>query len=491
MATSTETRPLLASAPPDASVQTSSRHSSGRRSVWTVIVLLLVTVAAVSIFLMSPKTSRRIHRTDHAVVALPGETAQVSNSLNGHYSGYIPVTSDGYLFYWYFPTTKTGGSDKLVIWINGGPGCSSMIGQFTENGPFSVASNGSLVVNPYSWHNEVNMLYVDQPTGAGFSFTKPKSGPRDEHEVASQFYTFLTHFYEVYPELQSFALYITGESYAGVYAPWIARHIITQQVLHPAPSPRIHLLGVGVGNPVLSWRYQFDAVAAFDYLREVRFFGADAEALEKAARVAEACRGEMGDSEEPTGKPYGCSMYRYANEWVVQTKRDGRKCLDRLNYKKECVDDALIGGPGLSVYLDRDDVRRAIHVDPLQRERGSHNRWKACDNRVDRLNDTALPEPIAIIPGILAAGVGYLVYEGDLDLSINYPGTERAIGNMTWGGVQGLQGALKEYRVGDVPAGLMASERGFTYLRIYNAGHMVPTDQPITGMDVLKKVISL
>ncbi|KAJ3007618.1 UNVERIFIED_CONTAM: hypothetical protein HDU68_003419, partial [Siphonaria sp. JEL0065] len=86
----------------------------------------------------------------------------------------------------------------LVIWINGGPGCSLLIGQFTENGPFYVSDARSLVVNLSSWHNRANILYVDQPIGAGFSFTKPKTGPHDEYEVGKQFYTFLKQWYLIF-----------------------------------------------------------------------------------------------------------------------------------------------------------------------------------------------------------------------------------------------------------------------------------------------------
>ncbi|KAI9348690.1 peptidase S10, serine carboxypeptidase [Obelidium mucronatum] len=393
-------------------------------------------------------------------------------------------TEFGHLFFWYFPTVNKT-SDELVIWINGGP--SSLIGQFTENGPFYVADDGSLMVNPNSWHKRANVLYVDQPIGAGFSFTKPKTGPHNEYEVGEQFYTFLKQWYAIFPESQKWKLFITGESYAGVYVPWIGKYIIEHPVL---PSgQKINLKALGVGNPVLSYKYQFDIVSSFDYLKTVKFFGHDTDALGQAAELTERCR--YATDKNNSALPYQCNMYEYANEWKVRTS--GIKCLDRLNYKKECVPDDLIGGPGLSVYLDDPKVRQAIHVDPLQLENGGHIKWKACDERMDNLDDTKLPEPIKIIPGIIKSGVKYLVYEGDLDVSINFVGTERGIGNMTWGSGKkkspGFEGQLKEYFVDGVAAGRFITERGMSYVRVYDAGHMVPTDQPRRGSDVLEKIL--
>lgn len=75
----------------------------------------------------------------------------------------------------------------LVAWLNGGPGCSSMIGLFQENGPcmFPIAGNqtdssagddddgggGEPIFNPYSYNNHANVVYIDQPVGTGFSYS--------------------------------------------------------------------------------------------------------------------------------------------------------------------------------------------------------------------------------------------------------------------------------------------------------------------------------
>lgn len=88
-----------------------------------------------------------------------------------HWAGDVPIPyagEDDYgrIFFWLFEPSDGKAEDKpLIIWLNGGPGCSSMMGLFLENGPFRVQPNGSIGINPYSWHREGYVLYIDQPLG--------------------------------------------------------------------------------------------------------------------------------------------------------------------------------------------------------------------------------------------------------------------------------------------------------------------------------------
>ena len=121
-------------------------------------------------------------------------------------------------------------TDPLIIWLQGGPGCSSMLGIYTENGPFNYRYESSdpmdpfrLDHNPYSWNNNANVMYVDQPLGTGFSFSDTTRWSEDG--ITDDFTTFLHNFMVKYPEFQGRELFITGESYAGHYIPNIARQI--------------------------------------------------------------------------------------------------------------------------------------------------------------------------------------------------------------------------------------------------------------------------
>ena len=93
------------------------------------------------------------------------------------YAGYVDVAPDQHIFFWFFEArTKDPSTAPLSVWINGGPGSSSMIGLFQENGPCGIGADGNVVNNPYSWSTVSNMLYIDQPTQTGFSYSIPIPG---------------------------------------------------------------------------------------------------------------------------------------------------------------------------------------------------------------------------------------------------------------------------------------------------------------------------
>mmetsp|Transcript_38133 Transcript_38133/g.50052 ORF Transcript_38133/g.50052 Transcript_38133/m.50052 type:complete len:139 (+) Transcript_38133:228-644(+) len=124
-------------------------------------------------------------------------------------------------------------TDPLVIWLQGGPGCSSMLGLYTENGPYwyryrkgHAKEPFELEYNEHSWNSAANVMYVDQPLGTGFSFINSLGSLRwSEGAIAEDFYNFLHNFMAKYPEYRGREVFITGESYAGHYIPNIARNI--------------------------------------------------------------------------------------------------------------------------------------------------------------------------------------------------------------------------------------------------------------------------
>lgn len=76
----------------------------------------------------------------------------------------------GNLFFWHFQNKHIGDRQRTVIWLNGGPGCSSMDGALMEVGPYRLKDDHTLEENPGSWHEFANVMFVDQPVGTGYSY---------------------------------------------------------------------------------------------------------------------------------------------------------------------------------------------------------------------------------------------------------------------------------------------------------------------------------
>lgn len=148
----------------------------------------------------------------------------VDFDIGESYAGLLPI-SDQFnetrkLYFWYFPSQNPLAQDEITIWLNGGPGCSSLEGLLQENGPF-LWQYGTFkpVKNPYTWVNLTNVVWVEQPVGTGFSQGKPTA--KNEHDVAAQFLGFFKNFVDTF-DLHHKKVFISGESYAGYYVPYIA-----------------------------------------------------------------------------------------------------------------------------------------------------------------------------------------------------------------------------------------------------------------------------
>ncbi|KAG6486293.1 hypothetical protein ZIOFF_054863 [Zingiber officinale] len=194
------------------------------------------------------------------VVRLPGQPAGVHFD---QYAGYVTVDKPNgrALFYYFVEATENSGSKPLVLWLNGGPGCSSLgYGAMEELGPFRVMSDGkTLYRNPYAWNEVANVLFLESPAGVGFSYSNTtsdyaKSGDR---RTAIDALIFLVNWFERFPEYKGRDFFITGESYAGHYVPQLAHAILHHK------DRFINLKGIAIGNAVIN--EETDRKGMFDY----------------------------------------------------------------------------------------------------------------------------------------------------------------------------------------------------------------------------------
>ncbi|KAF0906797.1 hypothetical protein E2562_012582 [Oryza meyeriana var. granulata] len=167
-------------------------------------------------------------------------------------SGYLGITSTNSLYFAFYeatdPVTTPAASVPLLVWLQGGPGSSSLIGNFAELGPYLLLDSTSLSRNPSRWNRRFGVIFVDNPLGVGFSVPASDADiPTDEPTIATHLLAALQSFMALDPAFRARPLFLTGESYPGKYIPAAASHILDANSKLPN-NRRVNLQGVAIGN---------------------------------------------------------------------------------------------------------------------------------------------------------------------------------------------------------------------------------------------------
>jgi len=396
----------------------------------------------------------------------------MDSSVVQHY-GFLNanVSMGAYLFYWMFESQGTPATDPLVIWLTGGPGCSSLLALFFENGPYTVNPNLTLSTNPYSWNTNANLLYVDQPAGTGFSFVNNQNGyVTDEAQVAQDFYTFLTNFYAKYPQYASLPLFVTGESYGGHYVPAISAYIVAQNA---AKQMQVNLKGVAVGNGWVDPLFQAASYGPFAYAHEL----ISESALAEAQSAYGQCETDLQNND------YAEAFEDCSN--VFDTVLEYAGNINYYDVRKQCTP------PPLCYNLD--PITNYLNLPSVQTTLGVNQTWEACnDNVYSYFENMDFEFSYRFDIPILLETVPVYLYNGNYDLICNFYGTSSYLNAMPWSGQNGFNKATNGTWTGPngQPAGNFRTYENLNYVVVYNAGHMVPHDQPENALDLLNHIIT-
>ncbi|KAI0079340.1 alpha/beta-hydrolase [Panus rudis PR-1116 ss-1] len=180
---------------------------------------------------------------------LPNVTFPISRSFAGNIGVNRPGHPNDTLFFWGFEKqngslTNANNTAPWGIWLNGGPGSSSMLGLLFENGPIHVNGDYSVSGNNFSWNVLADYFWIDQPVGTGWATADLEGYAQDEDELGRDFWGFADNLVKVFPNLKSRPLYLTGESYAGRYIPYITKTYFGLQ----NPPVKIAKIAIGDGS---------------------------------------------------------------------------------------------------------------------------------------------------------------------------------------------------------------------------------------------------
>ncbi|EQC36354.1 hypothetical protein SDRG_06459 [Saprolegnia diclina VS20] len=425
--------------------------------------------------------------------------------ITGQASGYInlPHKKDGNYFYWFFESRADPANDPLVLWLTGGPGGSSMMALLTENGPCSVSADGTHTVpNPHSWTNNANVIWVDQPIGTGFSYGAKGDYDHNEFDVAQNMHAFLNGWRDAHPKFANHKLFIAGESYAGHYIPAIAAHILDTANDNDGYKP-IELSGVAIGNgltnPTVQLAHHADMLQDNAYGKKLmndHDFAAYKLAVKKVVDLAHKCNAEndnlacteatarwMTDVSHPIMSVANVDPYdlRKDNIAVLKKEVDGT----HAPLSPDMV--ANFGSPAVHAFLNNKLVQEKLNVH-TDRVHG----WNEIAQHVFRnfMGDFSKTFD-GMVANILDANVPVLIYAGDADLVCNWKGNYAWTTGLEWSGKKAFNAAKTADLVVDgVAAGTVQSADKLTFARIYNAGHMVPADQPKVALEMINRFLA-
>lgn len=183
------------------------------------------------------------------------------------YSGYLNTLIEGNkLFYIYIPSQRDPSTDRILLWLNGGPGCSSLFGMLGEIGPVTTDNySGKFNLNPYSWNLQANLLFIEQPAGVGFSTTSDVKHKWTDVENAKNLLNAIKDFFNTFPELKGRKFNIAGESYAGIFIP----HLV-KEILEDNEEDKLNLEGFLIGNGLTDLNTDYDrSLAEFGFWRGI------------------------------------------------------------------------------------------------------------------------------------------------------------------------------------------------------------------------------
>ncbi|XP_023640524.1 serine carboxypeptidase-like 9 isoform X2 [Capsella rubella] len=210
------------------------------------------------------------HHADSSSIVkfLPGFEGPLPFELETGYIG-IGEEEEAQLFYYFIKSENNPEEDPLLLWLNGGPGCSSNTGLLLEIGPVALTSevyNGSvpsLVSTTYSWTKVASIIFLDQPVGAGFSYSKTPLGKTSDTNEVKMIHEFLQKWLSKHPQYYSNPFYATGDSYAGMIIPAVVDEISKGNYI--CCNPPINLQGYVLGNPVTHIEMEINYRIPFAY----------------------------------------------------------------------------------------------------------------------------------------------------------------------------------------------------------------------------------
>ncbi|TFK48037.1 serine carboxypeptidase [Heliocybe sulcata] len=405
------------------------------------------------------------------------------------YTGYIDIEAK-HLFFYFFESRGDPTKDDVMMWMNGGPGCSSSMGLFMELGPCRVTSPNTTAHHPYSWNEHANIFFIDQPVNSGFSYAEHGEGVTRSEEAAKDIAAFLAIFFEHFSSFKGRAFHLAGESYAGRMIPVFASEIYDQNSrLVQAGLVPINLTSIMLGNGqtdmfsmTLSFYDMTCTSASLPPILPISTCVRIKQALPRCQKLMQdscidkfdsiLCEDAVAICRQEIGFPF---IATGGNPYDISKKCEG-EYEDTMCYPVT---------KNISAYLNRSSIREKLGVDP------SVPAFSQCNydvlNAFARSDDALFPTHL-YVSSLIERGVRVLVYVGSYDYVCNWIGNKAWVEGMEWGGGEEFRRReMREWETDRRKAGLAKSAGILTFATIYGGGHMAPYDRPKEALEMVRR----
>ncbi|XP_060081281.1 lysosomal protective protein-like isoform X2 [Ylistrum balloti] len=404
----------------------------------------ILSLLLISCLIVSPVNSAP---AEDEILLMPGLQKQPSWK---QYSGYLNATGDKKLHYWFLESQNNPKTDPVVLWMNGGPGCSSDLGLLSEHGPFRINSDGETVdYNMYSWNTVANMIYLEAPAGVGYSYSPSKDYRTDDDQVAEDNHLALKQFFSKFPEYKANEFFVTGESYGGIYVPTLSARLVDDS--------SFNFQGFVVGNGLSDAEMNTDSLIYFEYYHGLigdkvwadmtEFccggnitrcsFLANAKKSLGCEQLVEGvlnivyssglneynlyapCEGQNGLSWDDSGKKVTCTHINWPFTFFSPVQKQAKFLQENYDIENNVrMTPPCLNYDNVVKYMNSAEVRKVLHI-PEQVQK-----WDICSSTVSLLYKTLYNSMKEQYLKVLSRKKRVMVYNGDVDMACNFLGDE-------------------------------------------------------------------
>ncbi|GMF10328.1 unnamed protein product [Phytophthora lilii] len=461
--------------------------------------------------------------SDDEIRALLGKPADYTARL---FSGYLPLSNGGRAFYFLAESqSATPQTDPVLLWLNGGPGASSLAGCFSENGPLLVNDDGkTLRVNKFAWNQRANLLCVESPVGVGFSYNASGVYEADDLSQAQDLYDALQKFFGKFPWLRENDFVVAGESYGGVYVPTTALAIVKGNAATTDVTKHINLKKFVVGNGVNEYMgfsavmfAYYHGLVSTEVYQKFRNSCPELREFEKSPLPAPGFSDASSECASATMDIFTMLVYDRINMYDVYGSCAGSPKEDIQRLVKEIMAsstpgkvphpigntmDLCLDERRLEAYFNLAEVRDAMHANSALAHWNSNALTTTSMDTLGAILGAEHPmlqhpqmlkytptlnaEVTPLWRELLESGVKGVIYHGDADLICNALGGLWAVESLSLPRLAPRSVWTFAEKDSKQTGGFVEMFKGLSYVTVKGAGHLVPMTQPEEAKQMLE-----